>query len=175
MGDRRVLTAGSQPPVRLAPVDGGDEGFVGNNFVQKSGEGVLQVAEGELLKNPEKGRVAGHAVRSFSESKPKKLLELRQMKFGPTFDFGERGTMGEEPKKEEGENGTQGLGLALLGSRIGYIFEAMGENFEGIGRGHWQPPCVKTSRKLFASRSSTQEIAARMKISVKLEDGVPGD
>ncbi len=163
MGDRRVLTAGSQPHVRLAPVDGGDEGFAGNNFVQKSGEGRLEVVEGKLLKNPGKGRVAGNAIRSFSGSKPKKLLELHHMNLGPTFDFGERGTMGEEPKKEEGENGTQGLGLALLGSRIGYIFEAMGENFEGIGSRHWKPPCVKTRRKLFASRSSTQEMAARMK------------
>ena len=150
-------------PVRRAPVDGGDEGFAGNNFVQKGGESRLKVVEGKLLKNPGKGRVAGNAVRSFSESKAKKLLELRQMNLGPTFDFDERGTMGEESKKEEGENGTKGLGLALFGAGIGYIFEAMGENFEGIGRRHWQPPCVKTRRKLFASRSSTQEMAARMK------------
>ncbi len=99
-------------------VDGGDEGVGRENGVEKLGESVLEIGKGKLLKNPGKGRVAGNAIRSFSGSKPKKLLELHHMNLGPTFDFGEHETVGEETKKEEGENGTKGVGLALFGARI---------------------------------------------------------
>jgi hypothetical protein len=54
------------------------------------------------------------------------------MDFGPALNFGERGNIGEQTEKNEGEDSAKGMGFSVFGSRIGNIFEDLGEDFEGI-------------------------------------------
>ena len=58
------------------------------------------------------------------------------MDFGPSFDFDESRTAGDESEKEESEDGLKGLGHTLFGSWIGHFFETLDENFERNSVGH---------------------------------------
>ena len=57
------------------------------------------------------------------------------MFFCPASDFGGVGHSSEESEKDEGEDSGKGRGDTLFGAGIGHIFEAGGEECEGIGSG----------------------------------------
>ena len=40
------------------------------------------------------------------------------MDFGPALNFGERGNIGEQTEKNEGEDSAKGMGFSVFGSRM---------------------------------------------------------
>ena len=100
-------------------VDGGGKERGGGNGVDELGEGGLQIVERKLSQNTSEG----DGVRDFSFPffvfKVKKLLELREMNFGPALNFGEGGDVGEQSEQDNGEGGGKGMRCAVFGARIG--------------------------------------------------------
>jgi hypothetical protein len=56
--------------------------------------------------------------------------------FGPSFDLGEGGDVGEESEKDQGEDCLKGLGDTAFGAGIADFFEALDEEFERGCSGH---------------------------------------
>ena len=94
----------------------------------------------EFSQDTRHGVVAGNTFLSFSSPQGKKLFELHQVQFGPSFDFGEGGAVGKESEKDDGENGLKGLRHALFGAGIRNFLETLDEDFEGGGSRHRGPP-----------------------------------
>jgi hypothetical protein len=81
-------------------VNSTDKRRIRQNGVEKQSEGFLQIVEGKFFENPGKSRITGNDGLTFSVSESKKLLELHQVKFCPSMDFGECGDVAEQSGAE---------------------------------------------------------------------------
>jgi len=140
--------------------------------------------EGEFLQNASQGGVAWHTFFTFFTflsfsmvSQSQKLFQWCQMSIGPPFDFGEGGEIGQESEKDDGQDGSKGLGHTTFGTGIRNFLRHWTKMSRELGWDMMTSLSCKGKAKKHIFIRNTMESPPQDEIfekisSVKLEDGL---